>query len=145
MYRSIWLYYFITGLLSLSAGVPVMDGWASALVPDTTDAACRLSTQALSVTRADFSLCVAAGFNELRSIAGAGFDVLFQANTAMPVAGWIHVVDVLVIMSGTLAAAIALIWLWANGMTRLAGLSLTGTYTLVRAIGMALARRGYHA
>jgi len=144
MYRTIWSYYFITGLLSLTAGVPVMDDWATALMPEASDAVCRFAAAA-AFSRSEITLCLAAGFNEVRSLAGGGFDVLFQMRFDMPITGWIHVADVLVIMLGTLAAAIALIWAWANGMTRLAGLSLTGTYTLVRAVGMALDRRGYRA
>jgi len=144
MYRTIWSYYFITGLLSLTAGVPVMDDWATALVPDADGAVCRLAAAA-GLSRTEITLCLASGFNAVRSLAGGGFDALFQIRLDMPVAAWIHVADILVIMLGTLAAAIALIWVWANGMTRLAGLSLTGTYTLVRAIGMALDRRGYRA
>ncbi len=140
MYRTIWSYYFITGLLSLTAGVPVMDDWASALIPQMGDATCRVVGAGL--TRADVSLCFAAGFNEVRALAGAGFDVLFNAHGGMPMAGWLQVADVLMIMLGVAAAAIALIWVWANGMTRLASLSMTGTYTLVRAVGMALERRG---
>ena len=145
MYRTIWSYYFITGLLSFTVGVPVMDDWATALIPQASDAVCRFSAPDGGLTRAGLTLCLAAGFNELRGLAGSGFDVLFQIRADMPAAAWIHVADVLVIMLGTLAAAIALIWVWANGMTRLAGLSLTGTYTLIRAVGMALDRRGYRA
>ena len=145
MYRTIWSYYFITGLLSLTAGVPVMDDWASALIPQMGDAACRVGGSAAALTRADVSLCFAAGFNEIRALAGLGFDVLFSAHGGMPVAGWLQVADVLVIMVGVVAAAIALIWVWANGMTRLASMSMTGTYTLFRAVGMALERRGYRA
>ena len=143
MYRTIWSYYFITGLLSLTAGVPVMDDWASALIPQMGDATCRVAGAALS--RADMALCFAAGFNEVRALAGLGFDVLFNARGNMPIAGWLQVADVLVIMFGVLAAAIALIWVWANGMTRLASMSMTGTYTLFRAVSMALERRGYRA
>ena len=143
MYRTIWSYYFITGLLSLTAGVPVMDDWASALIPQMGDATCRIADAGLS--RADVSLCFAAGFNEIRVLTGLGFDVLFAAHGGMPIAGWLHVVDVLVIMIGVVAAAVALIWVWANGMTRLASMSMTGTYTLFRAVGMALERRGYRA
>ena len=145
MYRTIWSYYFITGLLSLTAGVPVMDDWAAALIPQMSDAACRISGPAALLSRAEMAVCLAAGFNEVRALAGGGFDVLFNAHHAMPLAGWIHVADVLVIMLGVLAAAIALIWVWANGMTRLASVSMTGTYTLFRAVGMALERRGYRA
>ena len=145
MYRTIWCYYFITGLLSLTAGVPAMDDWATALVPATHEAACRLIDPASVFARGQLSICVAAGFNELRVLAGTGFDILFQVRADMPSADWIRFADVLVIMTGTFAAAIALIWVWANGMTRLAGLSLTGTYTLVRAVGLALDRRGYRA
>ena len=144
MYRTIWSYYFITGLLSLTAGVPVMDDWATALVPDADGAVCRLAAAA-GLSRSEIALCLAASFNAVRSLAGGGFDTLFQIHLNMPFTAWIHAADILVIMLGTLAAAIALIWVWANGMTRLAGLSLTGTYTLVRAIGMALDRRGYRA
>lgn len=141
MYRTIWTYYFLTGLLSLTAGVPVMDDWASALMPVSGDIACRLFEPGAALSRADMSLCTAAGFNELRGLAGAGFAVLFGARADMAAADWVHFADVLVIFVGTVAAAIAVICIWANGMTRLAALSLTGTYTLVRAIGMALAPR----
>ena len=145
MYRTIWSYYFITGLLSLTAGVPAMDDWASALIPQMGEATCRISNAAALLSRAEVSVCLAAGFNGARAVAGAGFDVLFNAHHAMPLAGWIQLADVLMIMVCVLAAAIALIWVWANGMTRLAAISMTGTYTLFRAIGMALERRGYHA
>lgn len=145
MYRTIWSYYFITGLLSLTAGVPVMDDWASALIPQMGDATCRVAGGAAALTRADMALCFAAGFNEVRALAGLGFNVLFNARSDMPIASWLHVADVLVIMFGVLAAAIALIWVWANGMTRLASMSMTGTYTLFRAVSMALERRGYRA
>lgn len=142
MYRTIWSYYFITGLLSLTAGVPVMDSWASSLLP-AEGATCSLSGPLGALSRADLSLCLAAWVNEARALAGSGFDILAGAHQDLPVSGWVRVADVVLIAAGLVAAALAAIWVWANAMTRLAGLSLTGTYTLVRAIGIALERRGY--
>ena len=138
MYRSIWMYYFITGLLSLTAGLPAMDSWADALLPPE-GAACQ-PAQALAV-RAELALCLAAAVAEARAAAGAGWSVLADIHHGMALADWLRVADVAVIGAGLLAAALALVWLWANAMTRLAGLSLTGTYTLVRAVGIALERR----
>ena len=140
MYRSIWMYYFITGLLSVSAGVPAMDSWADAVLP-AEGAACQLVQAVGSLTRADLSLCLAAGFAEARAAAGAGWSVLADIHHGMTLADWLRVADVAVIAAGLVAAALAVVWVWANAMTRLAGLSLTGTYTLVRAVGIALERR----
>jgi hypothetical protein len=140
MYRSIWMYYFITGLLSFSAGVPVMDSWASSLLPPE-GAACHLAEPLAGLTRADISLCLAAWIAEARNAAGTGFALLADIHQDMALADWLRVADVAVIAAGLLAAALAAIWVWANAMTRLAGLSLTGTYTLVRAVGIALERR----
>ncbi len=140
MYRSIWMYYFITGLLSLSAGLPAMDSWADSLLPPE-GAACQLARALATASRADLSVCLAAGFAEARAAAGAGLSVLADIHHGMALADWLRVADVAVIGAGLLAAALALVWVWANAMTRLAGLSLTGTYTLVRAVGLALERR----
>ena len=135
MYRSIWMYYFVTGLLSVSAGLPAMDSWADTLLPPD-GAACHFV-----LSRADLSLCLAAGIAEARAAAGAGFALLAGIRPDMALTDWVRVADVAVIAAGLLAAALALVWVWANAMTRLAGLSLTGTYTLVRAVGLALERR----
>jgi hypothetical protein len=145
MYRTIWLYYFITGLLGLTAGMPAMDGWASALLPDPASIACRLVEPDIVLSRGELSLCVAAGFNALRDIAGNGVTVLVHAHRDMPLAAWLHLADVLVILCGCVAVAVGLICVWANGMTRLASMSMTGSYTLVRAMGLALDRLGYRA
>lgn len=141
MYRSIWMYYFITGLLSFSAGLPAMDGWADSLLP-AEGATCRLAQAVATLSRAELSLCLATGFAEARSAAGAGLSLLGDIHQGMAWTDWLRVADVAVIGAGLLAAALALVWVWTNAMTRLAGLSLTGTYTLVRAVGIALERRG---
>src|SRR4051812_42786009 len=120
MYRTIWLYYFITGLLGLTAGMPAMGGWASALLPDPANIACRLVQPDIVLSRGELSLCVAAGFNALRDIAGDGVTVLVHAHRDMPLAAWLHLTDVLVILCGCVAVAVGLICVWANGMTRLA-------------------------
>lgn len=145
MHRTIWIYYFVTGLLSLSAGLPAIDNWATALIPHLDGVSCRLLEPGIALSRPVFSLCLAAGFNELRGLAGAGLDALLHVHGGMKLAEWLHLADVLVIMLGTAAAAIALLWVWAHGMTRLAAISMTGTYTLVRAMGLALDRHGYRA
>jgi hypothetical protein len=140
MYRSIWMYYFITGLLSLTAGVPAMDSWADSLLP-AEGASCHVATALAGLSRADLSLCLAAGIAEARAAAGTGLSLLADIHRDMALADWIRVADVAVIAAGLLAAALAIVCVWANAMTRLAGLSLTGTYTLVRAVGIALERR----
>lgn len=140
MYRTIWSYYFITGLLSLSAGVPAMNSWAAALLPQE-GAACPLADSLAHLSAAHVSLCLAAWVNEARGMAGTALGVLADIHGGMKLVQWMHVVDVVLIAAGILAAAFAVIWLWANAMTRLAGVSLTGTYTLVRAVGLALERR----
>ena len=142
MYRSIWMYYFITGLLSFTAGVPAMDSWADSLLPPE-GAACQIAQALQGFSRADLSLCLAAGIAEARSAAATGLSLLGDIHQDMPLSDWLRVADVVMITAGLLAAALALVWVWANSMTRLAGLSLTGTYTLVRAVGLALERRGF--
>ena len=142
MYRSIWMYYFITGLLSFTAGVPAMDSWADSLLPPE-GAACQIAQALQRFSRADLSLCLAAGIAEARSAAATGLSLLGDIHQDMPLSDWLRVADVVMITAGLLAAALALVWVWANSMTRLAGLSLTGTYTLVRAVGLALERRGF--
>ena len=142
MYRSIWMYYFITGLLSFTAGVPAMESWADSLLPPE-GAACHLTQAIAGLSRADLSLCLAAGIAEARTAAGNGLSVLGDIHQGMALADWLRVADVVMITAGLIAAALALVWVWANSMTRLAGLSLTGTYTLVRAVGIALERRGF--
>lgn len=141
MHRTIWLYYFVTGLLSFAAGLPAMDSWASALVPDLPAAACPLPAPGADLTRADLSLCLAAGFATLRDLAGDGLALLLQASPQMPAAQWLRTADAAMLLIGSLCAAIALIWGWATLMTRMAALSMAGSYTLVRAMGAALERR----
>jgi hypothetical protein len=142
MYRSIWMYYFITGLLSFTAGLPAMDSWADSLLPPE-GAACHIAQALQGFSRADLSLCLAAGIAEASSAAATGLSLLGDIHQDMPLSDWLRVADVVMITAGLLAAALALVWVWANSMTRLAGLSLTGTYTLVRAVGLALERRGF--
>lgn len=141
MHRTIWLYYFVTGLLSFAAGLPAMDDWASALVPDLPATACRLGAAGAELSRAELSLCLAAGFATLRDLAGDGVSLLFRATTDMSAAQWMRTADVAILLIGSLCAAIALIWGWATLMTRMAALSMAGSYTLVRAVGTALERR----
>lgn len=141
MYRTIWSYYFITGLLSVTAGVPAMDSWAATLLPADGAGACQLAGNLAAFSRSDMALCLASWITEGRILANAGLSILADAHHGMPLAGWLRVMDVVVIAAGVVAALVALAWLWAGAMTRFAGLSLAGTYTLVRAVGIALEPR----
>mgnify|MGYP000010225838 CR=1 FL=1 len=143
MYRTIWLYYFVTGALGLGAGLPAIDDWVAGLIPSAAASACQMADPLVGLSRADISICLASWLHQGRDLAADGIDVLSGAHVGMKLAGWLRVVDTAVIFSGCLATALALLWLWASAMTRFAALSLSGTYTLMRAIAMVLTpRRG---
>ena len=141
MYRSIWLYYFVSGALGLGAGLPAIDGWVAGVLPSATTQACLIADPLAGISRADITLCLASWLLQGRDLAFHGIDILTGAHVGMRMAGWLRVVDTAVIFAGCLAVALALLWLWASAMTRFAALSLSGTYTLMRAIAMLLAPR----
>jgi hypothetical protein len=141
MYRTIWLYYFVSGALGLGAGLPAIGDWAAGLVPSAAAAACHMAEPLAGVSRADVALCLASWLHQGRDLLAHGIDVLAGAHVGLNAAGWLRVVDTAVILAGCVATALALLWLWASFMTRFAALSLSGTYSLMRAIAMLLAPR----
>ncbi len=141
MHRTIWLYYFVSGALGLGAGLPAIDDWVARLIPSAATGACTVAEPLAGLSRADISLCLASWLLWGRDLGVHGIEIFAGAHIGMNPAAWLRVIDTAVIFSGCLATALALLWLWASGMTRFAALSLSGTYTLMRAIAMLLAPR----
>ena len=83
MYRSIWLYYFVSGALGLGAGLPAIDVWVAGVLPSATTQACLMADPLAGISRADITLCLASWLLQGRDLAFHGIDILTGAHVGM--------------------------------------------------------------
>ncbi len=137
MQRLIWLLFLVIGLYLLTLLLGVVDAWAVAAAVPGSETFCRGSL-VVHVPVVRTPVCVAVWFIEAKSWAYYARDMLLGLPDArLYLAMLIRTADIALIVAGAAAGALAVAWIWATMMTRVAIAVAAALYTLAHGVSLA--------